>query len=393
MQRKKVLIVIGSLAVGGTETFLVRYLAELIRQGWTVEIFTLAYHPGVLAETLACQGAVVTPILTKKDADRLSRFPVMLERIIRISLSIIRLIVQLKKEKHSILHLFLPEAYVLGMMAALCVGFKGPKVMSRRSLNYYQRKRPFIAWLERRIHHATNIIIGNSTPVIAQLQSEGIAKEKLRLIYNGLDINKPNDLDNLKQLSKSQLRFNFGITNNELVFIIVANLIPYKGHADLLQALHQIKKEIKQPWKLICVGRDQGILQALQHLAKEYQIDQNILWLGERKDVQSLLTCADIGILCSHEEGFSNAILEGMASGLPMVVTDVGGNGEAVLHGATGYVVPVKAPEALGQALLQLALDKKQQHEFGKNAKTRVESHFTLEKCVAQHIQIYEMLA
>ena len=65
-----------------------------------------------------------------------------------------------------------------------------------------------------------------------------------------------------------------------------------------------------------------------------------MLFLNTRNDVLEILNACDIGVLCSHQEGFSNSVLEGMASGLPMIVTDVGGNAEAVLNGKSGIVVP-----------------------------------------------------
>src|SRR4029079_17142928 len=86
-------------------------------------------------------------------------------------------------------------------------------------------------------------------------------------------------------------------------------------------------------------------------------IEENIKLLGARTDIAALLAAADIGVLASHEEGFANSILEGMASGLPMIVTDVGGNAEAVVNGVTGLVVPPRDARALGSAILKLALD------------------------------------
>lgn len=386
----RLLIVIGSLMVGGTETFLVRLLSNLAQQGWDIEIFTLSYHPGVLASDLQKKGVRVTSILNEKDQNRLSGYPKLIERGNRIFLCLFRLIFKLRKEKNAILHLFLPEAYVLGMIAAQLARFPGPKIMSRRSLNYYQRKRPVVAWLEKYLHQYTSVVIGNSTRVIEQLHQEGIAKDKLKLIYNGLDTGhyQAQDISTLNELKKD-MRETLGISEETLVFIIVANLIPYKGHSDLLKAFKNIKDKIPEPWKLICVGRDQGILESLKQLARDCQIDKNILWLGERKDVPKLLQSADVGILCSHEEGFSNAVLEAMAFGLPIVVTDVGGNAEAVLHNTVGYVVPPKDPKALGDALLKLALNKDQMKLFGKNAKQRVKEHFTLEKCVFEHVEVY----
>ena len=114
--------------------------------------------------------------------------------------------------------------------------------------------------------------------------------------------------------------------------------------------------------------------------------------MGSRNDIPDLLSASDIGLLCSHEEGFSNAILEGMAAGLPMVVTDVGGNSEAVVNGKTGVVVPARQPAALGQAILELAKDSKRRKEFGGAGRARVEAEFSLEKSVEGYEEVYGSL-
>ncbi len=143
---------------------------------------------------------------------------------------------------------------------------------------------------------------------------------------------------------------------------------------------------------MLCVGRDDGLGPTLAELARGLRLDGNIRLLGSRADIPALLASADIGILCSHEEGFSNAILEGMAAGLPMVVTDVGGNAEAVVDQETGFVVPAHDPAALGAAILALASNAELRKKLGKAARRRVETHFSLEQCVERYDALYRDL-
>lgn len=401
LPKKRLIIVIGSLMVGGTETFLVRFLSYLSKLGWSIEVFTLSNKHSDLAQTLENNGVKVTEVLSEKDQKMLTSLPKPLERISRILLCLSRLSRYLKKENNkTILHLFLPEAYVLGMISTFLSGFKGAKVMSRRSLNNYQIKRPWVGKLERNIHRYLSLAIGNSKKVVKQLEEEGISSSKIKLIYNGLEIkeeigsnmqskNKTNLSSLLLQDAPNHIKSHLGET---LIFIIVANLIPYKGHEDLLKAFSLIKSKINEPWLLLCVGRDQGILNKLTGIAKSFQLNQNILWLGERKDVAELLESSDVGLLTSHEEGFSNSILEYMATGLPVVVTDVGGNAEAVINDKTGFVVPAQNPESLANAILRLISDKNRMKNMGEAARERVIQHFTLEKCVNEHIHEYEKL-
>jgi glycosyltransferase involved in cell wall biosynthesis len=118
----------------------------------------------------------------------------------------------------------------------------------------------------------------------------------------------------------------------------------------------------------------------------------NVEFLGERSDVPALLAAADFGVLSSYEEGFSNVILESMAAGLPMIVTNVGGNPEAVLDRQTGIILPPHDPAALGQAILDLAQDPELRRRLGAAALLRVQKDFSMESCVDAHEGLYEQL-
>jgi glycosyltransferase involved in cell wall biosynthesis len=255
--------------------------------------------------------------------------------------------------------------------------------MSRRSLATYQRKHQLFARIERRLHPRMSLVCGNSQAVVAELRDEGIDPAKLRLIYNGIDTEiyeQPFDRDSARGA--------LGIAPNATVFVIVANLIPYKGHGDLIAAFSRIKSKLRDPWFLFCLGRDDGIAFQLQSQINEAGLQENIQLMGARSDVPDFLRLADIGILCSHEEGFSNAILEGMAAGLPMVVTNVGGNAEAVVDGQTGYVVPPHDSAALGEALLKLA-NNPHRAVMGEAGRQRARELFSMNACIDAYEALY----
>jgi glycosyltransferase involved in cell wall biosynthesis len=105
------------------------------------------------------------------------------------------------------------------------------------------------------------------------------------------------------------------------------------------------------------------------------------------------LQASDIGILApTRNEGFSNAVLESMAAGLPMVVTDVGGNAEAILDGETGFVVPSHEPSALGGAILKLAEAPQLRRAMGGGARNRAADKFSLAASIDQYCALYEEL-
>ena len=245
--------------------------------------------------------------------------------------------------------------------------------MSRRSQNDYQQKHKIGAVIERKLHRHMDIIVGNSHKIVQQLKQEGVTDKQLRLIYNGVVIPDIND----------------HAVHATLTLMIVANLIFYKGHADLLHALALIKDRLPEDWQLLCVGHDGGELKKLMTLTDSLELTAHIQWLGQRLDIPELTMMSDIGLLVSHEEGFSNAILEFMAAGKPMVVTDVGGNAEAITDGVCGLVVPTKQSEKLADAILTLAHNKELRLAYGHAARQRAIEYFSLQHCISGYNKLY----
>lgn len=250
-------------------------------------------------------------------------------------------------------------------------------------MNEYQKNSPLQAKIERWLHGRMTYICGNSQAVIDQLALEGVGNEKLFLIYNGIELAEP-----VSKMHSTEWRRLHSISDESLLMVMVANLIPYKGHHDLIQALGIIKKVLPEPWDLLCLGRDDGIGKSLLEQSKVLGVGKNIHFLGSRSDVPKFLMASDIGILCSHEEGFSNAVLECMAYGLPMVVTNVGGNSEAVLDGKNGYVVEAGNAEELACAILRLAQDPERK-KIGEAGRQRVLQNFTMDTCANGYEELY----
>lgn len=292
----------------------------------------------------------------------------------------------MRTRRPEVVHFFLPEAYLVGGVCAILAGLP-VRVMSRRSLNDYQRRYRVLPRLERRLHRQMSAVVGNSRAVVAQLVEEGAPRERLGLIYNGIELERFE-----RSRPRAEIRAGLGFEVASLVLTTVANLIPYKGHDDLLEALARISAKLPEGWVLLCIGRDDGIGPALRARARALGLDGNVRWLGERHDVPELLLASDIGVLASHQEGFSNSVLEGMAAGLPMIVTDVGGNAEAVEHDVCGLVVPPRDPEAMGRAILDLAYDPARRQRLGEGGRRRVVEEFSLETCVSRYARLYKAL-
>jgi glycosyltransferase involved in cell wall biosynthesis len=382
--RKTLLYVIGDLDVGGAESHLARLLPRIDRRRFRILVYTLT-HKGELAPRLIDAGIEVIGPPWGERLRNSARPP--LRRFLLPGFSALGLLFLLWRRRPHVIHFFLPAAYIVG---GLCSFLAPPaaRVMSRRSLDHYQRGHPYLARIERFLHPRMDAVLGNSRAVVEQLRAEGVEPKRLGLLYNGIDsvalvADSP---------SRAATREALGITEEALVLILVANLIPYKGHTDLLAALATVGDSLPAGWRLLCVGRDDGIGEELEIRARDLGINEHIRWLGPRSDIPALLAAADIALSTSHQEGFSNSVLEGMAMGLAMIVTKVGGNPEAVEDGSSGIVVPPQDPPALAAAIRELAGDPSLRKELGAAARRRLEEHFSLSACVGAYERLYDGL-
>ncbi len=369
---RQILIVIGQLDRGGTEQHLASILPQLHKADRRFTVFSFkpggALEPGLEAAGIP----VVSP----------RRSPRGFWGLVFIAVG---LCAYLRREKPDVVHYFLPEAYIVGAMCGSIMGIQH-QVLSRRSLRVYQKRYPGIDRIERFLHRRMRRLVGNSNAILNELRSEGVPEEKLRLIYNGVEISTP------QRSTRSHIRGDLGISSGALVFVKVANLISYKGHGDLLEALAGIRDELPRDWVLLCCGRDDGIGEALRSLAARLGLAAHVHWLGSVDNVPEHLMASDIGVLASHQEGFSNAVLEYMSAGLPVVVTSVGGNPEAVDFGRCGRLVPAHQPHALRKALLEVVNDPKQRVGLGALGREFVSRNFSVAACVQKYAVLYDEL-
>jgi glycosyltransferase involved in cell wall biosynthesis len=368
LQSPRVTVVTSRLDVGGTERHLTRILPLLQRRGIEVTLYVME-RGGSLESELAAQGVRI------EGPARAA--------ILHWPRATLQLAYFLRCQRPDVAHFFLPRPYVYGSLAAWLAGQRR-RIMSRRSLTHYQASYPLLGKLERILHRRTLGMIGNSQAVVDQLVLETGDARKVALIHNGIELPAA-----LAAAGRQRIRQALQIPNETLVIAIVANLVAYKGHRDLLQALALAQDELPQPWRLLAIGRDDGIGAELKRRAQDLNISKTISWLGERSDVGRLLAASDVFVLPSHQEGFSNALLEAMAANLPAIATTVGGNIDTVRDNETGILVHVGDSKGLAAAILRLAKDPMLRRRLGDAARLRVEQHFSLDACVERYEKLY----
>jgi glycosyltransferase involved in cell wall biosynthesis len=223
-----VMIVIGGLDRGGAETNLLRTLPAIRGLGVEVGVLALARR-GQLAPEFEAAGI---PVLAPSMPAWLARASGVAGRMARLVATFWFAWRTMRARAPDIAHFYLPEAYLVGVWAALLAGVR-IRIMSRRSLDHYRRRRPLLARLERAAHPFATLAIANGEAVADQLRAEGFAGGRLAIVRNGIDVG-PYVAAGPRRAS---VRARLGVHPAAVVFAIVANGIPYKGHRDLIDAL------------------------------------------------------------------------------------------------------------------------------------------------------------
>jgi glycosyltransferase involved in cell wall biosynthesis len=211
----------------------------------------------------------------------------------------------------------------------------------------------------------------------------GISARRIDTIYNGVDVEvyAPWNRD-VRREEKVKLGFPAG----KILIGAVGTLYWVKDPETFLKAASLVLRK-RDDVSFLWIG--EGPLKStLQELARELGVEGKVVFLGSRDDVSSILATLDVFVLPSLIEGLSYSILEAMATGLPVVATDVGGNSELIRDGETGYLIPTKKPEILADILLRLVSEETLRADLGRRARQRIEEKFSLKKMV----QIYEQM-
>ena len=203
---------------------------------------------------------------------------------------------------------------------------------------------------------------------------ERVPLGKVQVIHNGID------LDGFPFVGTSPVR-----TGRRAV--TVGRLDVVKDQVTLLRAVRLVVD--KNPgFQLDLVG-DGPSRPELETLRTALGLVVNVHFHGYRDQVGPHLAAADFFVFSSVSEGVSISLLEAMASGLPAVATDVGGNREVIVHGETGYLVPAGSPEALADAMMTIQAEPGTLERMGRAARSRVEDQFSLRRMVAQYEDLY----
>lgn len=217
--------------------------------------------------------------------------------------------------------------------------------------------------------HLADLLVGVSELIVAPFAADGVAVERRRVIFNGIDPTRFGPLP-------ADPRTEFGLSPDEFVIATVGSLIRRKGHDVLLRAMAGLEAQ-GRPARLLIAGEGSERA-ALEALARDLGITGSVRFLGEFSNPGPLYAAADVFVLASRSEALPLALLEAAHFALPAVASQVGGIPEIVRDGETGMLVPPDDPAALSDALSRLMADAALRRTIGAAAQAQARAHFTV---------------
>lgn len=368
--KRRILHVVTSLqTMGGCERMLLSVVPKLSE---TENLVVTLWSEGRVSKLLNQEGVRTISLGAKSTAD------LFRPRIIR--------------HFQKILVEYHPDTVVTYLLHANIFGTVWAALFSKarivNSLRYTPQTRRYLFPLiiEFLLQFIVDAYIANSQSIVEAYHSKlHIPRKKFRVIHNGINLEHFAPLPTLsREQEKRELRILPGVK----ILTCVAKLrIEQKGHFYLLEAMRKMR-ETRKDFVLLLVG-DGPDRHKVQEMIKNYELEEAVILLGDRSDVPSILSITDIFVLPTLYEGMSNALLEAMAVGLPIVTTNISENKELIEHNKSGILVPVRNSQAIGEALQTLLSKPDFAKRLGGNARKKAEMKFNLDRTITSTDQFF----
>ena len=367
MKRIKIIQLVHSMGMAGAEKVVYSIIKNLDKTKFSFYVYCLDFI-GELGKRLLEEGVEV----------------VTLDRMPGVDFNLTKKLARVLKENNiDIVHAHQYTPYFYGATAAMFN--RKCKVI----FTEHGRHQPDYIHIKRVIYNQFLNLGTNSITGVSRFSKDSLVKyeklpaNKIKVIYNGVSINK----NNIPTIDKQAKMQELGLKDSETIIAMIGRFSLIKNHKMLLKAFQRVLKEMPDV-KLVLIGEG-PTKQECECLARDLNILKHILFTGLREDLSELLQVFDICVLSSDAEAMSLFLLESMAAGLPVIATEGGGNPEIVINGETGVLVPPKDYKAFANAIIDLAKDSKKRQQMGKAGRDRVSKFFNLDNMLAEYEKLY----
>jgi glycosyltransferase involved in cell wall biosynthesis len=285
----------------------------------------------------------------------------------------------LKRQKVQIVHTFFESSDLWAGLVTKTMS-KAKLVWARRDMGILRTRKHHIAY--RLMADAPDAVFAVSEQVRRHsIEVDRIDPARVQTIYNGLNLE---DWNTAPRPAKAQ---------GEFLVTTVGNIRRVKGHDVFIKAAAAIVPHFpKVSFSIAGDVLEPAYFTELQDLVQDLKLANHFRFDGGVTNLRQHLAAADVFVLPSRSEGFSNAIVEAMAASLPVVATNVGGNAEAVQDGVSGFVVPSEDPAALSAAIIRLLSDPSLAKAMGAAGKNLAAERFTIESMMSRIVSAYKDL-
>jgi glycosyltransferase involved in cell wall biosynthesis len=252
-------------------------------------------------------------------------------------------------------------------------------IVSERCVD--QWKSGWQLWLDRRLIPRTDRLIANSESVAAFYRELGFPAERMVVIPNGVERPTPPSFDRPRLLADLKLPAEARLAG------YVGRLARQKRIEDILWGM-QVLRQADPRAHLLLIG-DGPERERLEQYARDVECAAHVRFLGHRDDAAQILQHCEVFWLASDFEGMSNSLLEAMACGLPVVVSNIPPNRELVQHGVHGYLIDVGDGVGYAQYTRKLFEDRALAARLGEAGQLRIERDFPVDRMVQRHVEVY----
>ena len=297
----------------------------------------------------------------------------------------------LRRLRPDILHTHNPKPGILGRIAGRLTGV--PLVVNTQHGLYAQPddtllRRTAVYGAERLAAAFGHLeLVQNEEDVRTLVETLRVPARKVRLLGNGIDLARFRQGDETRA-ARDRIRSEWGIEPDQIVCGMVGRLVAEKGVAEILEVTERVSSETDV--RLVWIGpteSDKSDAVDAAELARA--TESGLLLTGPRTDMPECYAAFDLFVTASWREGFPRCVMEAAAMGLPTIATDIRGNRQAVRDDMTGVVVPVRNPDRLGAAILELARDPQRRARLGAGARTLARSEFDQQRVIDRTLAAY----
>lgn len=362
----RLLLIIPTLVRGGAEKQLTMLAKGLPREQFDVHVAVLT-HSGPLEADLRGAGIDVTLIGKRWKIDPLAYS---------------RLRKHIRHLQPDIVHTWLFAANAYGRQAAAAEGVKHI-VAGERCVDPWKG---FVQLsIDRALASRTERIVANSSGIKDFYVRHGLPAEKFTLIPNGIAPFQPRD-----RVSRAELLTELKLPPGARLIGAIGRLWPQKRVKDLIWAA-DLLKSARDDAHLLIIG-DGPLRWRLERYRDQNDVADKVHFLGERNDVSRILEHLDCLWLASEYEGQSNAIMEAMSAGAPVIASDIPGNRDLVVDGQTGHLVALGDRAAFTKHTHHLLDDPPLARRLGDAGRARMLAEFSVKKMIERHAQLYNEL-